>query len=68
MDWVEQHWQVITVMAGIAFHYGQSYRQNRTLGDRVERGMTGIHSRLDTLNGKVFDHEGRLSKVEGEIA
>ena len=26
--------------------------------DNLKEGITGIHSRLDTLNGKVASHEG----------
>lgn len=30
----------------------------------VANGITGIHTRLDTLNGKVANHETRLTTLE----
>ena len=32
----------------------------------METGFSGIHSRLDTLNGKVADHEQRIQSVENK--
>ena len=38
--------------------------QHTKLQADMRDGFNGVHSRLDTLNGKVFDHEGRIAGVE----
>lgn len=64
MGWIEAHWQVLTILGAIVFHFGQSSRQSSALKERVETGFKGTHERLDKVNDKIYDHEGRLGALE----
>ena len=68
-EWIASHLvEIITAAAlGGMMWMGQKELREQHVGlrDEMKDGFDGVHGRLDTLNGKVFAHEGRLSKLEG---
>ena len=49
-------WNQMVEIVGFTFMLGGMWR-----------GFTGINKRLDVLNDKVYDHEGRLKAVEAKV-
>jgi len=75
MEWVEGHLSALLVLVSvIAFAVRAEQRgrdQSIAMVDHAERmalGFSGVNERLDALNEKVYDHEKRVSRIEGRAA
>lgn len=49
------------------FSRGRDNDERENLRKEIHEGFSGVHSRLDILNGKVFKHEGEIQGLKGRM-
>lgn len=60
-------WPVLVVLFGVAASWGDTKRSMKSHQKATQEGFNGVNSRLDTLNGKVYKHEGDLNRIKGKL-
>ena len=67
MDELLRFWPVLLMLGGMLVSWGDTKRSMKAHQKATQEGFEGINGRLDTLNGKVYKHEGELNRIKGKL-
>lgn len=59
------YWPVLLTVGTLIAIFARNEARANANEATLKAGFLGVNDRLDTLNGKVFTHETRLSQIEG---